>query len=1036
MYNLLTLASRKGIILYRYNAFLYQKKKGRQTDLPKPSQMKRNLFTKLVLLVLVLCLVLCAGLVSCGKNDTDKPAGAETEHKNNVETLTPENALSLDGYAIVRADKAKKDIKNVVVTLHEAIQKATGLNLKKATDFSGSQSKEIHVGNTKRASTDSLKMDQYQITRQGDKIAILGGSDEAVINGVNYFIENLICENGLILADGYNFTSATKYTVTGLKIGGADVNAVYVKNELDADNYAESILSVVANRIGITAEMSKSAEKVNVIVTNDQSLGITEGSWGLVVKEGKLYVIGTTDYEQKAAFNYMVNLINNTNGVLAFNDGVVHSEKLITKEEYYKDTQLVIYPEFPQQIRRNYDYQVTVHQGDKSGKIPVYNHTMEYRLTDRAIGGDNYRRFATFAFSGEQVRVDIKVTRDFESYSVIPSAKNFKSEFKDGVISVYLDKPDYFMIRLDNDVNSLLAVAADYPEYPGDVPSKDGANVYYVEGWVEPEQGLLKLDEPGTTLYIAPGSVLNARCKVTGAFSQVLGRGAIVDPYENIREYDGRVAGSEGSGWNMLSMTGVNSKFDGPFLLDARCFNLALNASNIEVYNYKALSTMMTTDGISLFGGKNHYIEHCINYTGDNSFVYSTEGSYIKDSITGTTCAIIFPQGNSNNVTFENIYVIRADDGFINNRYNPGEGEMNHNAKFINCDAMDCVNLPHFFQGRGMGMEEKPFYFDGISLPALSNSGNPHKTSLKGNAYRLVEIINGSGYIETGNYYLEFNNLYIEGELIEDAFVLNNQGNEGYHYYLSFSADGKYTPVRPNTKVVNYQAELQVYVGARQINFADDIVVEGGKYYLPAAEMLKALRSDKKVETKDIGGVEYAEASQFVAVKAADDLEIADGDIRFTAVTPRSNILFPEDGEISQYADSGAWMVDLVYAIEDGEETFYMYARNNQYGGGLSRDITEEIQTYGEGTYTLSYMIRSEDPASVSFTINYDTPEKLGYLHGTQVIPLDNDWQMVTATFDVTEDMLEKACWYGFCISGKSDSPTSCYVIKNIVLEK
>ena len=679
---------------------------------------------------------------------------------------------------------------------------------------------------------------------------------------------------------------------------------------------------------------------------------------------------------------------------------------------------------------------MTVHQGDKSGKIPVYNHTMEYRLTDRAIGGDNYRRFATFAFSGEQVRVDIKVTRDFESYSVIPSAKNFKSEFKDGVISVYLDKPDYFMIRLDNDVNSLLAVAADYPEYPGDVPSKDGANVYYVEGWVEPEQGLLKLDEPGTTLYIAPGSVLNARCKVTGAFSQVLGRGAIVDPYENIREYDGRVAGSEGSGWNMLSMTGVNSKFDGPFLLDARCFNLAINASNVEVYNYKALSTMMTTDGISLFGGKNHYIEQCINYTGDNSFVYSVEGSHIKDCITGTTCAILFPQGNSKDVTFENLYVIRADDGFINNRYNPGEGEMNHSAKLINCDAMDCVNLPHFFQGRGMGMEEKPFTFDGISLPALSNVSNPHTNSLKGNAYRLIEIINGDGYIETGNYILDFNNLYIDGELIEDAFLLNNQGDPGDHFELSLSADGKYTPVKCNTHRVNYKAELQVYVGARQINFADDIVVEGGKYYLPAAEMLKALRSDKKVETKNIGGIEYAEASQFVSVKAADDLEIADGDIRFTAITPRSNILFPEDGEISQYADSGAWMVDLVYAIEDGEETFYMYARNNQYGGGLSRDITEEIQTYGEGTYTLSYMIRSEDPASVSFTINYDTTEKLGYLRNTEIIPLDNDWKMVTATFDVTEDILENACWYGFCISGKSDSPTSCYVIKNIVLEK
>lgn len=998
--------------------------------------MKRKLFTKLAFLMLVLCLVLTVGFVSCGKDNTDKPSDAETDHKNNVELLSPDNALSLEGYTILRADKTKQEIKDAVIDLHDAIKAACGLDLKKNTDFSGGQSKEIIIGDTKRMSAVGLKIDQYQIVRSGERIAILGGSNEAILNGVKYFIETLLCDKGLLLADGYDYTSETKFTVSGFRIDGADVNEAYIKNELDADNYAESIVRVIADRIGISAKMTQSDEKVNIVVTNDQSFGITEGNWGLVVKDGKLYIIGVTDYEQRAAFNYLVETINNTKGVLEFKAGTVHSEKLLTKEEFYKDTQLVIYPEFPEQIRRNYDYKVTVHQGDKSGQIPVYNHTMEYRLTDRAIGGDNYRRFATFAFSGTQTRVDIKVTRNFESYTVIPSAKNFKSEFKDGVISVYLDKPDYFMIRLDNDVNSLLAVAADYPEYPGDVPSKDGANVYYVEGWVEPEQGLLELTEPGTILYIAPGSVLNARCKVKGAFSQVLGRGAIVDPYENIREYDGRVAGSEGSGWHMLTMAGVNSKFDGPFLLDARCFNLALNASNIEVYNYKALSTMMTTDGISLFGGKDHYIEHCINYTGDNSFVYGVEGSYIKDSITGTTCAILFPQGNSKDVTFENIYVIRADDGFINNRYNPGGKELNHSGTLINCDAMDCVNLPHFFQGKGMGMLEKPFKFDGISLPALTNVGNPHLSSLKGNVYRLIEIQNDETSIETGNYVLDFNNLYIDGELIEDSFVLNNQGDEGYHYYLSLSADGKYTPVRPNVHRVTYVAENEVYVGAHHITFSNDVVVEGGKYYVPAAEMLKALRSDQKVETKDIGGVEYAEVSKFVSGKAAEDVAIEDGNIYFTAITPRGNLLFPEDGEISQYGDSGAWQVDLVYAIEDGEETFYMYARNAQYGGGLSRDITEEIETYGAGTYTLSFMIKSENDAAVNYVINNDTVEKLGYLHGSEVLRIDRDWLQVTTTFEVTEDILEQSCWYGFCISGRATDPTSCFVIKNISLEK
>jgi len=51
------------------------------------------------------------------------------------------------------------------------------------------------------------------------------------------------------------------------------------------------------------------------------------------------------------------------------------------------------------------------------------------------------RRFCEFAFTGE-VRVDITVYRDFETYSVLPSAKRYRNEFHDGVISVWLNEND------------------------------------------------------------------------------------------------------------------------------------------------------------------------------------------------------------------------------------------------------------------------------------------------------------------------------------------------------------------------------------------------------------------------------------------------------------------------------------------------------------------------------------------------------------------------------------------------------------------
>ena len=179
---------------------------------------------------------------------------------------------------------------------------------------------------------------------------------------------------------------------------------------------------------------------------------------------------------------------------------------LMTKEEYYNQNRLEIYPEFPEQVRRDYSYSVTVTQGDKTAKIPVYNHEMNSAVSRNPnCGIDGHRRFSAFAFSGEQVRVDIEVKRDFEFYSLMPSAKNFRHEYKDGVISVWLEKPEYFMIRLDDRDESILSVFADYPEFPDDV-DLDDPNTIRVEGWYEVDGGVLELTEPGKTVYMARSS--------------------------------------------------------------------------------------------------------------------------------------------------------------------------------------------------------------------------------------------------------------------------------------------------------------------------------------------------------------------------------------------------------------------------------------------------------------------------------------------------------------------------------------------------
>ena len=100
--------------------------------------------------------------------------------------------------------------------------------------------------------------------------------------------------------------------------------------------------------------------------------------------------------------------------------------------------ELVVYPDYPEQIERDYAYAVRVVQGDAKRPLVVYNHCEKSILNPRTRGGDVNRRFCEFAFSGESVRVDIRVTEDVRCYKVFPSRLRLKSAFKDGVISVWL----------------------------------------------------------------------------------------------------------------------------------------------------------------------------------------------------------------------------------------------------------------------------------------------------------------------------------------------------------------------------------------------------------------------------------------------------------------------------------------------------------------------------------------------------------------------------------------------------------------------
>ena len=982
----------------------------------------------------ILALILVFAVASCMPEKKEDGNSSET-NQNAIETLDPNAALNASEYVIVRSDLAKKTVKEAATALREGIKAKTGIDVKIVTDMKGAADKEILVGASKRISADGIMLDQFKITRMGNTIAIVGGTDEQTAKGVEYFVENLVSDKGLLLADGYSYVPESGFTVTTMKVGGKDVFEVAVASDVDNTSFATNLTTLMSEKVGLPVEQVKKIDKANVIVSADTSIaGIKEDEWAVYTKDSKVYLIGADYYQQKAAFDCFAGLIRESKGELALSDGIIKSDKIQSKDDFYKQTQLVIYPEFPSQIRRNYDYKVTVTQGDKSAKIPVYNHVMEYAEYSRSIGGDHYRRFAMFAFSGERTRVDIRVGKDFSYYTVMPSAKNFETKYKDGVISVFLDKPDYFMIRLDEDDNSVLSVVADYPEYPGDIPTKGDPGVHWIEGWHETESGLYELTEPGAQLYVAPGSVLNARSVVSGEYSRVTGRGLLVDPFQNINERDIRDGGTEGSGWKMMTIKGNGTYFNGVTFVDSRCFNMAIGASNCQIYNYKAFSTMMTTDGLSLFSGDNNYVEHLLLYVADNTIVYSIKSGHIKDVLCGTTCATLFPQGVTNNVLFEELHVMRSDDGFVNNRYNPEEKDRAHNSTIINSDAIDCIHLPHFFSGRGMGLAEKSFIFKNISLPKLTATSDPHgHPGFTDKTFNyLLRVYNGSGYLYTENYHITISNVYVDGKLIDSADKVSQKPPE---LYLTIDNDDTYEPVERIIHEADYVAKNTVFIGARQVQFEHDVVKEGDTFYIPADAILKYLRTTDTVNTKDIGGVAYVSAKDLEKCSAVKSVSANSRSVTITPVVPEGNLLLPDEGEISYYSEAPSYTVDLVVTEEEGEKVYYMYDHGKYYTAAIARSIVNEMKMYGAGTYTLSFMMKAPKATEISSAVYYDTVQAR-----TKVIEetceADTRWTEVVISFDVTEAMLNCEGFYFKVGMVKESIQNEWFAMKDIVLEK
>ena len=607
---------------------------------------------------------------------------------------------------------------------------------------------------------------------------------------------------------------------------------------------------------------------------------------------------------------------------------------------------IAAYPEYDARIERDHSYAVRVVQGESRRSLAVYNHCEKSILETRTRGGDVNRRFCEFAFDDGPARVDIAFCEDVKSYSVFPARLGLKSAFKDGVLSVTLEKPANFGVRINDYDKSILSVFADAPENAAKVPRKGDAGVLFVEGWMDPpgEDGVLVVEDPVREVYIAPGAVLNARLLVKSKGAYVHGRGMMLDPMSDVFRFDQTKNTNRG----FLRVQAQDVTVEDVKLVDSRTFNFCSWSRNVTFRNVKALSSMMCSDGITC-GGSGFRVDGAWLYVGDNALVIGgLKNSLLRDVAIGTSCNAIFPQGSNAGVELENVDVFRADEGLVRNVYNgvlrrntkwnemntaeaskePGPQDLVHQRQeffFRNLSAVDSVLFSRFFVGGNMGTLPKTFAFENVSVPYPTGRADWRTAGCKDGA--VVEILHDSAkWLDTTGYALAFTNLWMGGSRLNAIPAKSIKNADRVAVSVVGTRTAPEMPVAADRREVNWICPFKRYIGA------------------------SLQRDVRKVSRKN-------------------------GEQRIAQPEDGENLLADRSSTRSAWQRCPSWLVKFDATTMEGDRRVYRLVQCEK-GAGMQNVVTDAFLRHGNGTYRLSFEARAKCNAKVPLEVRFISNEK------------------------------------------------------------
>lgn len=286
------------------------------------------------ILSMLLCVLMVLGsLTACGNAiapETSATTTTATEPTTTpAETEKPVEMLDLiaDGkseYSLVRSETSSNAIVQRVTTLRNEIKEATGASLGYTTDWVKrgdevpAEGKEIVIGSTNRPQSEAvlkqIREKDYAIVYEGGRLVILGGTEEATLRAVDYFVENYLDKSTgkLTVPDNLFDVIAHDYPIDGISIAGVDIREYQVVVPKECDKYTYyagvNLVDFIKTNAGIVIEMvtddqpEKEYEfligKTNRAASSAFTSTIPDGQYVLgavdkkIVMQGNSYMIG------------------------------------------------------------------------------------------------------------------------------------------------------------------------------------------------------------------------------------------------------------------------------------------------------------------------------------------------------------------------------------------------------------------------------------------------------------------------------------------------------------------------------------------------------------------------------------------------------------------------------------------------------------------------------------------------------------------------------------------------------------------------